>query len=84
MIVYTPVTRGKTKWLGPYRYDLSEMVDPVGKVVELLLLGSYLEIEEEEEQLAIQIWRDLEGPFKEEFGRSIVAMQTAKRIMIAS
>ncbi len=82
MIVWIPVRRkGKTSYLGPYRYVIEEMVDPVSKVTELIMMGAYLEIEESEEEEACRVWRELPEPFRTEFGQAILAMQSAKRIL---
>jgi|GEM_PF-3854614 hypothetical protein len=81
MIVYTPVTRGKTKWLGPYHYKLEEMQDPVSKVNELIMLGAYLELEPEDEALALKVLHDLKGPFQREFGMVVDAYFQVKRIL---
>ena len=82
MKVYIPhKQRNKTIWLGPYRFRLSEMLDAVSKVQELILLGSYIELESEELQLALMILRDLQEPFRTEFAKVVDAHLTAQRIL---
>jgi hypothetical protein len=77
MKVYIPhKQRNKTIWLGPYRFRLS-----VSKVQELILLGSYIELESEELQLALMILRDLQEPFRTEFAKVVDAHLTAQRIL---
>jgi hypothetical protein len=57
------------------------MVDPIGKVNELILLGAYMEIESDEEEKAKEILKELEGPFRDEFGRVVDSYMHAKRII---
>jgi hypothetical protein len=83
MIVFIPskTKGGKTIWLGPYKYPLNQMLDSVGKITELFLMGAYLELEECDEPLAFRVLRELEGPFQIEFRRVIDAYLQAKRIL---
>jgi len=54
MKIWVPVyKRGKTTFLGPYRYNLSEMVSPKEKVIELLRMGAFFEIEEQKTFLGL-------------------------------
>jgi hypothetical protein len=79
MKVYLPAGKGK-KWLGPYSYSLSEMISPVEKIIEILLMCGYIELEPREEELALRILNDLPEPFRQEFRKVIDAHLEAERI----
>jgi hypothetical protein len=82
MIVFIPsVQKNKTVWLGPYYYRIAEMLDPVHKIYELVLCGSYMELEQGEEDIAQALLREMESPFREEFSRVVFAALEAKRIL---
>jgi len=86
MIVYFPFpsksSKRKTVWRGPYFFRLSEMIDPLETITKIMKMGGYIELEEEgEEELALQLLRDLEEPFKKEFKNVVDAYFQAKRIL---
>jgi hypothetical protein len=73
MLVYLP---GRKAWLGPYTYELSQE-----KVVEVVLCGGVIELEDKEEQKALQLLKELEEPFRSEFKKIVDAFLIAKEFL---